>query len=391
MDRRLRHAPLPPGPPARARGHRAARRRATRGLSLIELMVAMVIGLLAVIVISQVMMSFEGQRRTTTSGADAQLTGTLALYTLQRELQMAGYGMAANPAGLGCTIRSSKYAAAGGNRQLVPVIITDGASGAPDTLRVFASSKPSFSVPIRVTNNHPLAGAGSTEFAVSNRLGVDAGDLMVAVPPAPDAANTCLAFRVNGTGTPTTVPHAAGGANDPNGWNNSLLFPAAGYPVDSYLVNLGPGLIDRTYSVVSGNLRRTEYHPGTLAVTTSDPFPQVVSLQAFYGKDTNADGTVDEYNTTTPTTPAGWAQVIALRVAVVVRSDQFEKEAVTTGPVVWDLGASPLVTGTGVSTCGSSRCLSIPVNTDITNTNWQRYRYRLYDTVIPLRNVVWHT
>ncbi|GAP34812.1 PilW family protein [Piscinibacter sakaiensis] len=373
---------------------RDAHRRRQAGVSLIELMVALVIGLLAVLVITQVLLVFEGNKRTTTSGSDAQLTGTLALHTIQREVQMAGYGLSTNPAGLGCTIRAALYAANGGNRVLAPVQITDGGTtGLPDTLRIQYSSKASFSVPTRVTGDHPLSGAGSTEFTVGNVVGVDNQDLMVAVPATWSATDTCVAFRVNGTpSTPgASIAHATG---DTNNWNTNLLtfFPTAGYATGSYLLNLGAGLVDRTYSISGGRLLVRDYDPLTLAAVTEELFPQVVNFQAFYGKDTDGNGSVDRYDTTTPTTAAGWAQVIALRIAVVVRSDQYERESeVTTAALRWDLGATPTVSGSGVAACGSSQCLDIPLNVGITDTSWKRYRYKLYDTVIPLRNVLWRT
>ncbi|MDP3688915.1 MAG: prepilin-type N-terminal cleavage/methylation domain-containing protein, partial [Sulfurimicrobium sp.] len=63
------------------------------GFSLVELMVGMVIGLLATLVIMQVFSVFEGQKRSTTGGADAQTNGSVAIYTIQREASMAGYGL----------------------------------------------------------------------------------------------------------------------------------------------------------------------------------------------------------------------------------------------------------------------------------------------------------
>ena len=390
--------------PAVRRSHPFGWRRQA-GVTLVELLVALLIGLLAVLVISQVLLVVEGQKRSTTSGADAQLTGSLAMYTLQRELEMAGYGISTNPAGLGCAIRSTRFNAGNGGvtRTLAPVVITNGGNaGQPDTVRFYSSGKPSFSVPTLVTNDHPLVGAGSTEFAVNNTVGLVTtagavpGDLLVAVPPAPDAANTCVIFRANGVGSVagTTIAHDSG-IGDPGGWNGAnlaallALFPAAGYPAGSYVVNLGPGLIDRSYAVAAGTLRLTEFDNTNATLTTTDVFPQVVNLQAFYGKDTNADGAVDVYDTVNPTTPAGWAQIVALRVALVVRSNQFEREVVTPVAPVWDLGATPTVTGS--TPCASSQCLSLPVNTDITNTEWQNYRYKVYDTVIPLRNLLWRS
>src|SRR5690606_15690229 len=63
------------------------------GLSLVELMVGMVIGLLATLVIMQAFSAFEGQRRATTGTADAQTNGSLALMNIQRDLQAAGFGL----------------------------------------------------------------------------------------------------------------------------------------------------------------------------------------------------------------------------------------------------------------------------------------------------------
>jgi len=48
-------------------------RRTQRGLSLIELMVGVLIGMLTVLAITQVLMSTEGRKRTTADGSDAQL------------------------------------------------------------------------------------------------------------------------------------------------------------------------------------------------------------------------------------------------------------------------------------------------------------------------------
>ncbi len=63
------------------------------GFSLVEILVGLVIGLLATLVILQVFSVFEGQKRTTTGVADAQTNGSIALYTLARDLQRAGFAM----------------------------------------------------------------------------------------------------------------------------------------------------------------------------------------------------------------------------------------------------------------------------------------------------------
>jgi type IV pilus assembly protein PilW len=367
-----------------------------QGVTMVELMVGMVIGLLATIVVAQVMSVAEGQKRATTAGSDAQVNASVALFTLQRELQMAGYGLSTSQDGLGCTIRSVNFTAGnGGDRTLVPVIITNGASGAPDTLRILASGKPTFAVPIRVEGNHPPSGAGSDVFAVTNTIGVETGDLMVAVPAAPGATATCTVFRANSPSGSNLIYHASG-SGDAGGWNGAsagnllALFPTAGYPAGSYLLNLGAGMVERTYSIsAGGDLQVVEFDTATAANLAARPlFPQIVNMQALYGKDTSGDGVIDVYDNTTPTTTAGWRQVIAVRLAIVARSGQYEKEDVTPSAPQWDLGATPTVTGS--TTCGSSQCMTLNVDGDMA-TNWRRYRYKVYDTVIPLRNVVWRS
>ena len=105
-----------------------------------------------------------------------------------------------------------------------------------------------------------------------------------------------------------------------------------------------------------------------------------------YGKDTNADGSVDTWDNVTPATPAQWLQVLAVRVAVVARSAQYEKEEVTSTNPLWDVGTAIAIAGT--ATCGTSKCLSLKVDS---LTDWKHYRYKVFDTVIPLRNMLWNS
>ena len=95
------------------------------GFTLMELMVGMAIGLLATIVIIQVMSVFEAQRRTTTGSADAQTNGGIALYSIAREVQMAGYRLLpVIDSALECTTHHlRRHGHYGG---LTPVTITDG-------------------------------------------------------------------------------------------------------------------------------------------------------------------------------------------------------------------------------------------------------------------------
>ena len=359
-----------------------------RGVTLIELMVGIVLGLLATLVISQTLVFAEAQKRTTTTGADAQVNGTLALYTLERDLKEAGYGLTTVSTALGCEIRSS-YKGTTSTFTLAPVVISAGASGAPDTVRVLGSSKENYSVPASVVKDHP---ANAANFFVNTGVGIADGDFMLAVPETPSATNWCSLFQVtdnkSGSGPGlgnNQVLHNSGQSD----WNNpggSTIFPNTGYNTGSYLLNLG-AIINRSYSISGDlNLQLATFLSTSATTTIQSLFPNVVQLQAFYGKDTNADGSVDLYDKTTPSTQAGWSQILTVRIGVVARSTQFERDAVTSVNLLWDVGSS--VTTTGSSTCGSSRCISIKIDN---LPDWQNYRYKVYETTVPLRNMLWRS
>jgi type IV pilus assembly protein PilW len=353
-----------------------------RGVTLIELMVGLAIGLLATLVIAQVLTISEGRRRTKVTGSEAQVSGSLALYSVRREIEMAGYGLTASTSGLGCPIRAQR---AGTNyaTTLAPLLITQGAADAPDTIQIISSAKLSYAVPARVVTNHPSAGSA---FFVNTSLGAQVGDLMVAVPPTIDVNNWCSVFNITSLTGSTQINHVTGVGGEWNQAGGSTIFPAAGYVAGSYLVNLGQ-FVTRTMTVSgTSTLQATTFSTASATTTTEDLFPDVVQLKAMYAKDTDADGLADTYDYTTPTTSAGWQQVKGIRLAIVSRSAQMEKENVTFANPLWDVGSTGAVAGSAA--CGASNCVSIKVDN---LADWQRYRYKVYDTIVPLRNLLWRT
>ncbi|MFM2068513.1 MAG: hypothetical protein RLZZ584_3422, partial [Pseudomonadota bacterium] len=421
-------------------------RPAQHGATLIELMVGVIIGMLAVLVIAQVALVYEGQKRSTTSGSDAQVNGALALQTVQRDVQMGGYGPTSGLSsvggiampGAGCVInaRLGSTPAAEAPQRLVPILIGDGAGGTPDTLRIMAAGQRNFSVPIAVMSD---VGHVSTDQGFRLRSGINVGnaqgDLMLAVHVPTTGAPQCTLFNLNmnglnklvrtgsdnapietegaalgtvATGTPLfdtnaaaggiavgpRLGHVADGSADAiwNGDGATPLFPDALLaPVDpsqpnTYLVNLGrpADFIYRSYSVGTAGLAVRIFDATTGNATTEDLYSGILSLQAVYGKALGADTQqVTVWNATDPaldvatatgTAINGWSRVVAVRIAVVARSQQYEKTEVTTTLPVWHPD--------GVT------AESIKVDT---NTDWKHYRYKVYETVVPLRNMIWQS
>lgn len=371
-----------------------------QGFSLIELMVGMAIGLLCTLVIATVLSSSEGMRRGTTSGADAQINGSLALYSIQRELAMAGYGFASEANALGCPIQAffGGAAATALPNQLAPVLITQGAPGSSDQIRVIASSKyiqgngsavqVGYAVPTRTTR--PFYTSTAAGYNVWSTRGILPGDLMLAVV---NADTPCGLFEVSAVSTDekfvTRNINAArwNPAGHPSQATQARCTEASCAVINttgSFLINMGAFVdvifrVDNQQRLLQGSL-----NTGTLQRTELPLQSDIVMLKAMYGRDTNGDGQVDLYDYTTPTTAAGWAQVLTVRVAVVARSAQYERDEVTTSEPTWDVGTSTAVAGT--KECGTSACLTLSVSG---LADWQHYRYKVFDTVVPLRNQRW--
>ncbi len=360
-----------------------------RGVTLVEVMVGMLLGMLAVLLISQVLLTSEGQKRTTTGGSDAQVNGALALYSVQRDLQMSGYGLTSSPDVIGCPI-SARYNGAsptGFAAALVPVQITPEASrptgSVGDSIRMLASSKPSYAVPTRVIP--PAYAVGNTEFPVRAALGFAQNDLALV---ASNSTQPCWVFQVTGAPTARALPRV----NNAN-WNPANS-PDVAYADGAVLMNLGT-LVDNRYEIGTGTnvLQVSSFdvaNPTTRVVR--DLQPDIVNLRAFYGRDTTVppDGVIDTFDQTTPTTNAGWLRVLAVRVVLVARSSTWEKEMVTTANPEWSVGTTPAVAGATTCTSGTGECITIDVGAGVVgDVEAKHHRYKVFDTVIPLRNMLW--
>lgn len=350
-------------------------------MSLVELLVAAAIGVIASLAIFQVFAVFEAQKRTTTSGGEAQTSGTLALFTLEREIRQAGYGIN-NLEFLNCTIQGyDSLSGTSFNLQLVPVTITQGAAGAPDTVTVMFGNGELLPNPVNITQNMPSATAN---FKVSNRYGFQEGDIVIVA----EAGKNCTLAQVSNLpgalGQTDNIVHGSGTFTDPNTglqkdirYNPSAFPPGSGitYTTNAKVFNLGAAPANNIYSIQNGQLTQNLALFPAVPAAATPLFDGIVQLQAQYGKDTNGDGIVDLFDEITPANAAQWAQVLAVRLAVVARSGLYEKEEVSPATIrLWENSAvAPTTTG--------------PVWT--LTADERHYRYKVFQTVVPLRNMIW--
>ncbi|TCS36481.1 type IV pilus assembly protein PilW [Paucimonas lemoignei] len=354
-------------------------------------MVAVTIGLITMLVIVQVLQVSEYRRKTINAGADSTVNAALALYTIERDGKNAGFGLSTVKSSLGCQVRG-KYGTTDVNFSLVPVTIVDGTAGAPDKIRFIASNKVGAALPTMISSSFNKI---DPYFGVESDLGVAVGDMLIVVPATwTPTTNWCSLFQATpaNAGEKNTVRMDTAASN----WNHvgssvGNIFPAIGYDVGSYLLNVGT-LTDRTYKIsASKSLVMDEYDISTNIPNTTELFPNIVQLQAVYGRDTTTppDNIVDLWSATAPASAAEWQQVRAIRVALVARGDVQEVAVTLDGDVAASTCNS--LTPHPAAVCWKPDPAGNGVKIDVSagEPNWRNYRYRVMETTIPVRNMIW--
>jgi type IV pilus assembly protein PilW len=353
---------------------KSGKQHATRyqsGLSLVEILVGLLIGLLATLVIMQVFAVFEGQKRTTTGSAEAQTNGSIALHTIEDELKMAGYGLLSSDISpLACTTVNPSPDTPS---VISPVIITDGGAGAgaSDSITIRYATSASGGIPSPIT-----AAPVGNAVTVANNQGCQAGDTAMLIN-----GTTCSFTQVD----PNVVPADT---------TTITLLDASNASTSAKISCLGSWAttvfrVNPAYNpAVAANSQAYLERNGTPSVA------DIVNLQAQYGISATPNSNqvtqwVDATGSWAAPTVNDRNRIKAIRIAVVARNGLLEKQDVTfacssltanspTGLCAWDAtSASPIT---------ASPAPAVDLSND---PNWKRYRYRLFETIIPLRNMIW--
>ncbi|MEF8698215.1 MAG: PilW family protein [Candidatus Accumulibacter sp. UW20] len=336
------------------------------GFTLAEVMVAMVIGMIGMIIMMQVFATAEGQKRTTTGTGDAQTSGALALYELQRDIRQSGYGVN-TPSLLTCALAlgtpsEATLPALGpaivNPRQADGTLLLPAGDDNTDTLLVtFGSS------------------SGSPEGDAITAINPGDPKILNVQTPAnfavDDAVIAASAFDGNTSCALTLTLDRVSAVDAPR-----VTVDEAGAAAGQLLFNLGATPTIRAYAIRNGNLTVCDYLSNDCGDEddTDDPeiwvpiASNIVSLRAEYGRDNDNTPGVETWNQTTPGTGCEWARTAALRIAVVARNSQVDQGIVTATVPTWRGG----------------------VAFDLTETaNWQNYRYKVFETTVPIRNLPW--
>jgi type IV pilus assembly protein PilW len=353
------------------------------GFSLAELMVGLSLGMLALLAMSQVYLAFHFQHRGTDSDIGAQTSAMNALYAIERDLLQAGNGLADSRL-LGCAARRDS----GASLTLAPAQIVAGNEGGPDTLRLLLGD--SRAAPTRMA---AALAPGAAVIAVGSTLGMRAGDVMA----LQQDDRPCALVRIGGVDSVLQARRVAEDGNAPQ--NQKDAVGASGYTADAMAFNLGQ-FATVSYSINGAVLQRTRIaYPGAVAVSENIA-SGIVSLRLQYGFDTRPGDQprleVDTWSATMMDADRSgvsgdrgdWQRMGGLRLAVVARSP-FRLAAGpggVCGATVKDAVNAPAWQATQADGSPGRSAISLAHVPD-----WRCYRYRVAETVVPLRNVIWGT
>jgi type IV pilus assembly protein PilW len=193
---------------------------------------------------------------------------------------------------------------------------------------------------------------------------------------------TCAMYQVTGV-VAQTLLHAD------NIWNPSAGGTLPTWAKDSTRIfNLGSRPVWRTFGIANGRLQVTDqFAVLTAGAVSQDLMDGIVDLQAQYGKDTNDDNVIDAWTKQLPAvagtnfTATEIAQIKAVRLAVLARSEYYEKPSTAGGPC-------EATTAVNRPTWGGTANLPFP-SFDAPGALPSCYKYRVFETVVPLRNMLW--
>jgi type IV pilus assembly protein PilW len=367
-------------------------------MTLIELMVAMLIGLLLTLAMVSALVYGEAQKRTTNTTSDMDQSGAYAANILDTALRNAGSGLmqTLKPVNIGIIGCNPGFTGVlpdpfgsflGGNigtLRVAPVLIAANPSGATDppgsdVLAVMSGSGAAGGLPraVAVATGNTLT-LDNTVGIVSNpgSIGTDKPQALLNQPSM--VGDFCSIQTIT--------------AFDPTA--HTLTLDAIPAQPPSVVLPLG----NRTAGDVQFQLLGV--NPATNTLTRYDLLAQgaaqpmaanVMALYAIYGI-ADAAGRLNAW--VAPTAASGWdagtllgnpanfSQIVAIRIALILKSSLYEKDEVSAGkPLTWFNTGQDGIAVTGL-TAGANTWTPAAGSADA------HYRYRVMEFVVPVRNEV---
>jgi len=374
-------------------------------MTLVELLVAMVIGVGVTLAVSTLLVAGENHKRTTTSTNDAEQTGAYAAYVLDRALRGAGSAIAqstypSDVGVLGCRLNagtflprtaafpapfSTQFLGANPSTLVVaPVLIgaNQSDSTASDVIVVMGGSGAAGGI------SRSIYGAGSsTSLVLASTVGVKPFDLVLVsqsgvtdclLEEVQQASSTALtlstAYPYYTTGSTTTISTLSSSTA-------SAITPLGNANANNVQFQMfGVGTNNTLYSY---DLLKNQLLVGGSGTDTSQAIADgVIQMNAIYGIAVANSPLLVDWKRPTDTGydintvmghQATMKSIVCVRVAIVVRGEYADHNAVSPSSVTIFSGVT--------NSAGASLSKSVTLAD-------QHYRYRVFEFTVPLRNMI---
>lgn len=398
--------------PVSAAVQRRIRSRAARGFSLVELLISVVIGMVALMFALRLVAGSEGTQRTEVASSDSMQNGMMALFSISGDAAQSGFGLN-DPIIEGCdTVFSDTGGymlaqAARGSASvspLAPVIIESNGQN-PDSVSFYSGSSMAGTGSLRVVADY---GSGASLTVDRMPYGFARGDVIVVAPENVGSGKCALAQLSSNASQndPTKTQQVQfATASDLRFNSGSLGVSFSGSA--SRLFDLGPGaaLSFHRWSVANGYLQMSATDVGGAGAKAASVADNIVSIKAQYGFDTRATASflpgsgmvVGQWSSTmidadgdgTAGGAGDYGRIAAVRLAVVARSKA--ADAPGAGGSCRATTAFPTVFASGVGGSAAAAAAPVTVNVAVSGDtrDWRCYRYRVFETIVPLRNAGW--
>jgi len=298
-------------------------RQKQKGFSLVELMVAIVVGLILVAAVIELFVNNRQVYRVQDAQSRLQESGRYAMKILADNIEKAGY--------LGCATRSNVTLvnslndanaylwnfsmpiqgneATGANNWTPALDASVGGSspvGGNDVITIRTVEPPE----IRIITHTPSTPPGSADIIVNPGTNLEQGDIMLAhdcvaaaifeITSSNAEANAGTLAHAVGAGTPDTPGNATAslGHNFGEGWVNRVS-------TNSFYIRNNPNNIPSLY--------RKRFDANAVELVEG-----IEQMQITYGVDTTANGSANEYRTANNV--GNWNNVVSVRVSLVAVS-----------------------------------------------------------------------
>lgn len=349
-----------------------------QGFTLVELMVALAVSMLAALGIYAVFNQSSAQQVRSSDTQETWQQARIAMAMIERDVRMAGYGYAASSA---CKVNAYNATRSPNNFSFAMQPILSNApapadAGTSDQITVLYSNSGYGGLPAnKLRADMPNS---SAELNISSTQGFTISDLIL----LQEAGKECTQLQVTAVqDSALKLQHNPGGSapyNPPGGAN---IFPGGGYVAANgvNIYNLG-SMVNRQYRISTSSqiAGQTDSAPN-LVVTdlstanTTSLARGIVSLQVLYGLDTNGDNEVDSYGRPDSATwfDTNANRIRTARIALLARSTAPDRTY--TSPA--RIPVLPAISGNAA------------VNYNVPPAD-VHFRHQVFQTEIPLRNPI---